>query len=153
MSAAELVDTLRQRGITLSALGGRLEVRPASALTDRDREAIRSHVADLLVVLSPPRAPTSGAEPWDAALASRLLYDADTLVEQLGVSGHHPAVNDAAARAVRASLTRDMETLRFAVAEFTEIVRGVARERLFAGREEQNVPATGANAVALSERS
>jgi hypothetical protein len=150
VSALELVAALRDRGIMLSAVGGRLEVRPASALTDRDRDALRSHAADLLAVLNPLPVPTSGSEPWNAALASRLMYDADTLVEQLGVSGHHPAVNDAAAKAVRASIARDMETLRLVVAEFAGIVRRVAREQLFASGAGQNTSEPGANALLLS---
>ena len=124
MSASELVDALRARGVTLSVANGRLEVRPASALTDPDRALIRVHVTDLLAALNP----TTG-EPWNAAVARRLMYDADTLVGQLGVDGRHPEVTNAAARAVNVSATRDLPALRLAVARFGAIVRRIACER------------------------
>lgn len=67
-----------------------------------------------------------GAEPWDQRAALRLIVDADALVEQLGVDGQHPVIVSAAAMVTNAFATRDMETLRFAVAEFTVLVRGLA---------------------------
>jgi hypothetical protein len=139
MSAADLVETLRRRGIALSEAGGRLEVRPASALTDRDREAIRSHAADLLAALQSPRAPEEQAgEPWDREVAIKLMFNADGLVERLGVDGHHSAIVNAATLVSSASDARDMETLRFALAEFELTVRRVARERLLMERRGQN---------------
>jgi hypothetical protein len=66
------------------------------------------------------------------------MSDADSLVERLGIGGRHPAVRDAAAMVTSAHATRDMETLRFAVSEFTVVVRGVARERVPAGGTEPN---------------
>ena len=54
------------------------------------------------------------------------MESADALVERLGVNGSRPEVTAAAAMVVSAHATRDMETLRFAVAEFTAIVRRLA---------------------------
>lgn len=68
----------------------------------------------------------TGAEPWDRRAAVRLLLDADALVERLGIDGRHPAVRDAAAMVTSAFGTRDPETVRFAVAEFTALIRRLA---------------------------
>jgi hypothetical protein len=117
MTAPALLTEFARRGLTLRAVAGRLSVSPATALTVNDREVIREHRDELLAVLSP-------VEPWNLAMAIRLMHDADALVEQLGVSGRHPAIADAAAMVTSAHATRDMETIRFAVAEFALFVRG-----------------------------
>lgn len=62
MTAVQLADELAGRGFALAA-GGRLQVRPASALTPRDREMIRSLAVDLVAALGPPR---QAPEPWTA---------------------------------------------------------------------------------------
>jgi hypothetical protein len=54
------------------------------------------------------------------------MFDADALVEQLGIDGRLPAVQDAAAMVTSAHAMRDMETLRLAIAEFTVVVRRLA---------------------------
>ena len=78
MSALALVAALRDRGITLSAVGGRLEVRPASALTGSDRDAIRAHAADLLAILTAPAAlPPAGLPGLDPSW-SRLVDITDS---------------------------------------------------------------------------
>jgi hypothetical protein len=51
MSAADLLTTLRSRGLTLAADGDALAVRPRDLLTDELREAIRAHKRDLLAEL------------------------------------------------------------------------------------------------------
>jgi hypothetical protein len=117
-----LLADFARRGLTLRATAGRLSVSPASALTATDREAIRQRRDELLALLS-------RAEPWDLPAALRLTHDADSLVGQLGVSGRHPAVADAAAAVVSALATHDMETLRFAVAEFAAVVGELARKQ------------------------
>lgn len=76
-----------------------------------------------------PDPPLVGAEPCDQRVALRLIADADALLERLGVDGQHPAVASAAAMVTSAHATRDLETLRFAVAEFTVVVRRLAGMR------------------------
>jgi hypothetical protein len=73
----------------------------------------------------------SGPDLWDGRIAIRLMHDADALVGRLGVDGRHPRVQGTAA-VVSASATRDMETLRFAVAEFAALFRALASERMCA---------------------
>ena len=51
MTAAELLTTLRLRGLTLAADGDALIVRPRDRLTDELRAAIRAHKRDLLAEL------------------------------------------------------------------------------------------------------
>ena len=67
MTAETLVVTFASRGIELAADGDTLMAKPASKLTDADREAIRQHKAALLDLLcaAPQRAPC--AVPEDAA--------------------------------------------------------------------------------------
>jgi len=54
------------------------------------------------------------------------MADADALVERSGVDGRAPTIRDAAAVVFSAYLTRDMETLRYALAEFALVVRQLA---------------------------
>lgn len=135
MSAAALLDALRGRGIVAAAVGGKLVVRPATKLTASDRAALRRHLPELVVVLAGGHEPTAevpplaGEETWDPVVASRLVFDADALVANLGVDGRHPAVAGAAAAVVSAHATHDLETLRFAVSEFVTVVRGLAAVR------------------------
>jgi len=51
MSAADLLTTLRNRGLTVSADGDALTIRPRELLTDELRAAIRAHKRDLLAEL------------------------------------------------------------------------------------------------------
>ena len=121
MTAPALLAGLSNRGFTLRAVSGRLAVSPATSLTAADRDAIYERRNELLAILSP-------GEPWNPGVAIRLMHDADTLVEEMGVSGRHPAIADAAATVTSAFATRDMETLRFAMSEFVSVVRRVAHE-------------------------
>ena len=129
MSAAALLEDLRRRGIALSAAADQLIVQPASALSPADRAAIRRHLAELVAVLTGEAKPHLGVEPatvldpWDQSAALRLMFDADTLVERLGVDGRHPAIAAAAARAAGAYAARDMTALRRALTEFAAAVR------------------------------
>jgi|GEM_PF-6067879 len=68
----------------------------------------------------------SGLEQWNQSEAIRLMHEADKMVEQSGVDGRDLDIQAAAVMVANASLTRDMETLRFALAEFAIAVRGVA---------------------------
>jgi hypothetical protein len=136
MSARELVNALSARGIALSVVEGRLQARPASALTPQDRDAIRSVLTDLVALLIPVPALT-GPEPWDPAVAIQLMHDADSLVAQADLDGRHPVLVDAAGMVQDAYFTRDLGTLRFAVTEFAFAVRNVTRERNSAARGAQ----------------
>lgn len=51
LSAAELVNELRSRGVMLQVNGSKLRVSSRSALTDSDRLLIREHKPELLHVL------------------------------------------------------------------------------------------------------
>ncbi len=51
MTAADLLTTLRSRGLTVAADGDALTVRPRELLTDELRQAIRAHKRDLLAEL------------------------------------------------------------------------------------------------------
>ena len=51
MTAAALLDRLRLRGLTLSVDGPEIVVRPASALTDEERTALRSQRDEVLALL------------------------------------------------------------------------------------------------------
>ena len=48
MSAASLLAELRARGIAMAAAGDKLRYRPATALTDADRAALRASRDELL---------------------------------------------------------------------------------------------------------
>lgn len=129
MSAVTLLDALQRRGITLSAAAGRLVVHPATALTPDDRTAIRRHLTELVAAVAGWQTPLGGVEPavprdpWDQPAALRLMFDADTLVERLGVDGRHPAIAAAAARAAGAHAARDMTALRLVLTQFEAVVR------------------------------
>lgn len=74
-----------------------------------------------------PFATFAPPSPWDRQReASKRMYDADTLVEHLGVNGNDPEVQSAAAMVHSAVQTRDMTTVLHALAEFEAVVRRVA---------------------------
>ena len=54
MGAPELLQHLRGAGFTIDAVDGGIRVAPASALTDAQRQAIRTHKPQLLVLLTRP---------------------------------------------------------------------------------------------------
>jgi hypothetical protein len=171
MTAPVLLSDLVRRGFTLRAVAGRLAVSPATALTASDREAIRERREELLTTLSlsdcqvayvsscPQSDRSTGdgspkrvGEAWNRKLAIRLMYDADTLVERSEVSGRHPAVADAAAMVASAFASRDMETLRFALAEFAVLIRQLACERVTTGGARQTEANLGGKLVQLAEK-
>jgi hypothetical protein len=57
------------------------------------------------------------------------MFDADSLFEELKINRQVPAIQSAAAMVVSALSTRDMETLRLAVAEFIDVARRIAAMR------------------------
>jgi hypothetical protein len=75
----------------------------------------------LLAILAP-------CEPWNKKAAIKLMHDADEVAGELNISGGHPDVMDAAAMVTSAYATRDLETLRFAIAEFLVLVRQLAAQ-------------------------
>ncbi|MDQ3011728.1 MAG: hypothetical protein M3X11_13600 [Acidobacteriota bacterium] len=54
MEVLAIIQDFHQRGFSLAVVATGIEVSPASALTDADREAIRRHKADLLSMFTPP---------------------------------------------------------------------------------------------------
>lgn len=63
MTAAELLANLRARGVTLTADGEQLRLRPASALDADTLELAKQHKAELLTLLTPPGCSKPLAEP------------------------------------------------------------------------------------------
>lgn len=55
----------------------------------------------------------------------RLVLSVDEFVERSGVSGRHPVIKAAVNMVVSATLTCDIETVRYAVAEFRVAVASV----------------------------
>jgi hypothetical protein len=51
MTAISLIENLKTRGFTLALADETIKVKPASRLTDADREAIRNHKNELLDLL------------------------------------------------------------------------------------------------------
>ncbi|QDU23914.1 hypothetical protein [Urbifossiella limnaea] len=132
MTPSALLSALRGRGFAVAATGGKLTVRPASALTTAEQAAIVTHLSGLVAAVATGVTPAVGDRDNDTAV--RLLTDADTLVERLRVSGTRPEVNAAAAMVCRAYATGDLAAVRFAVAEFERVVRRLAgRPRVGAG--------------------
>lgn len=62
--AVALLADLRARGVELVATGDRLRFRPASAVSEDTRDALRAHKAELLALL----APRSYSYPWPDSL-------------------------------------------------------------------------------------
>lgn len=102
MGAHELLHDLTRAGVTLTAVGDRLRVRPASKMTDDLRAAVRAAKPELLTLLarphrlSPVEADEAHHEPWDDAVIERFTVrvmrfmrhgmtatDADDLAERL----------------------------------------------------------------------
>lgn len=54
MGAPELLQHLRGAGFTIDAIDGGIRVAPASALTDAQRQAVRTHKPQLLALLTCP---------------------------------------------------------------------------------------------------
>lgn len=115
-TSAELLVDLTHRGFAVRASNGALVVSPASALGASDRAALKARRDELLALLAAP-------EPWSADVAHRLMFDADSLVESLGVDGRHAVIAAAAERVTVAHTARDLLALRTAVTQFEGAVR------------------------------
>ena len=70
-AAAQLVEALRARGVTLEPAGDRLRVRPASALSAEELEALRMVKPEVLRLLAAQPTPTPA--PLDPDLLAFLL--------------------------------------------------------------------------------
>ena len=119
---AALVSNLTGRGMSVTVEGERLAVRPASRLTDADRELLRRHKAELLAHLT-----RAGPEPWVAATAIALMHGADGAVAASGASGRHPDVRAAVERVWDAHRRHDLGGVRAACAELVGTVARLAR--------------------------
>lgn len=82
----------------------------------------------LLSPFSPPAVSRSG---WGCHREEmlRLVLSVDEYVERSGVSGRHPVIQAAVDMVVSATLTYDIETMRYAVAEFRVAVASVIAAR------------------------
>ena len=124
--------TMAGRGVVVAVSPvGTLQVRPGSLLTSDERVWLRANTGAILAHLAHPGAKNaivtlSGNEPWNLRVAIELMHEADGLIGRLGVDGRHPEVVDAAAVVSSAFATRDLETVRLAVAEFAVVVHAVA---------------------------
>jgi molecular chaperone GrpE len=111
MTAADLLSTLRARGVEVQAHDGRLRWRPREAVTLEERDLLARHKAELLAILAAPAAPLPPARPskpskpsaasWDPAEAERLLQGlraALARVEADVAAGLAPAARAAAVR-------------------------------------------------------
>jgi hypothetical protein len=58
VTSAALVSSLRDRGVTLRVVGGRLQARPVESLTADVRATIREHKAELLAALAAENTPS-----------------------------------------------------------------------------------------------
>jgi len=105
MGARELLHDLADAGLSVSADGDALVIRPASKLTDQMRRALVQAKPELLALLAPRSRPhklaraeadAAHAEPWDEAAIARFVArvalfmrrglnatDADDLAERL----------------------------------------------------------------------
>ena len=61
MSALELVDTLKARGVTLTLEGGRIRYEPRSSVFDNDLERLRTYRAKVVKLLERPTLPAQDA--------------------------------------------------------------------------------------------
>lgn len=72
MTAAAIIATLRARGVILEPHGDRLRVRPASAVTSDEVEALRRLKAEVLEILTPASPARHSVRwwsyPWPDAL-------------------------------------------------------------------------------------
>jgi hypothetical protein len=59
VTAADLVETLRARGVVVRAVGDRLRLRPASAVSADEVEALKRHKPEILRLLTPAAATVS----------------------------------------------------------------------------------------------
>ncbi|VTS01848.1 unnamed protein product [Gemmata massiliana] len=127
MSATDLLVTLRRRGLALSVVAGKLVVQPATALAPADREDIRAHLPALVAILTVEREQFDRPEPeagaaWDQHAAHRLMFEADALVEALGVNGRCPEIDTAAEAVYRAHVAHDPRAFRNAIERFVTTV-------------------------------
>ena len=116
--AVRVMARLAEAGIRLAPDGPNLRYSSPVPLTPELRELIIAHKAVLLAYLS----------IWSGPRALALEQAADALVEQLGVSGTDPAIQEAATRCAAAGVAKDMGALRLAVFELEARARKLAAE-------------------------
>jgi hypothetical protein len=83
MTAAELLENLRNRAFQIDTANNKLLVTPGSRLTDSDRAAIRIHVTEMVLLLEDEREwfeERSGILEYDGGLTRA---DAQVLADQL----------------------------------------------------------------------
>ena len=124
MTAAQLLQALRQRGVILFVVDRSLKYRAATpgAYTDEDRIAVAAVRFELLRLLAPAESIDQPVDPeWDEARASQTVDDLIALRDAIGRSEGYALrqVQNAAADEVdRCWLARDAEGLRRAANVF-----------------------------------
>src|SRR5215469_11235624 len=118
MTAAELLADLQDQGFQLSPEGAGLRVRFAARLTPEQRQAIRTHKAELLALLRQP-------PPWSQGKADALIAELQARRRRLwGESGwprdrnHCPRLWGLMDALDAAYLSHDLPALRVAVERF-----------------------------------
>lgn len=61
MTASEIIDSLRHRGVAVSVEAGKVNMTPASEVTDADLDAVRAVKGDIIRLLT---APGHGSAAW-----------------------------------------------------------------------------------------
>ena len=64
MTATEIIQDLRRRGVQLEAVGDRLRFRPREAVTSDLVEALKQHKAEIISTLTAPAVPAR-VRGWD----------------------------------------------------------------------------------------
>lgn len=72
MRASEVLDNLRARGVAVSVEAGKVNMSPASEITDADLAAVRAVKGDIIRLLT---APPHGSAAWPMVVHGRRLKD------------------------------------------------------------------------------
>jgi hypothetical protein len=91
MKLESLIASLTSRGIQLIPDGSGLIVKPASKLTDAEREAIRQHATEIRATIS-PKEREPGRSDGEHPLASSLI----TIADAIAAAPRSPVLNDLA---------------------------------------------------------
>jgi hypothetical protein len=113
MTATELLDDLTRQGFTLTPQGGSIRVRPASRLTEAQRQAVAGHKLTILALLTAPVAPSA---PWNAVEAGRQVGAALAAWRWPAERAARCRLGELADAVDAAYLARDLPRLRQAVA-------------------------------------
>ena len=76
VTATEIIQDLRRRGVQLEAVGDRLRFRPREAVTSDLVEALKQHKAEIISTLTAPAVPARvrGLEGMDETVAAEICW-------------------------------------------------------------------------------